>query len=84
MNSSERQIQAIKEQAIELWGDKWLPEIVRAYEKQTKSEPRSKFAQVMRYFKGQTVPNLDTMNDLLTAVDGTFEITFVTRKRAVL
>jgi hypothetical protein len=84
MSASKRQLQAIKEQSIELWGDKWLPELVKAYEKHTKSEPKSKFSQVMRYFKDETVPNLDTMNDLLAAVDGTFEITFITRKRAVL
>jgi len=71
---AQKQIQALKERAIELWGDKWLPQIVREYASVTGSNERTKFAQIQRYFKGESTPNLGTMNALMSAVKCKFQM----------
>jgi len=68
------QIEAIKKQAQEIWGDKWLAKIVREYARLTETNERYKYAQIQRYFKHEAVPNLDTMNFLLLAVNCKFQM----------
>jgi hypothetical protein len=71
---TQKQIEAVKERAIELWGDKWLPQLVREYARVTGTNERSKFAQVQRYFKGGNSLNLESMNALLLAVNCKFQM----------
>jgi len=73
---TQRQIEAIKERAVSLWGEKWLPQIVREYAK-VLGEPekhRDKFPQVMRYFSGETTPSITNLNALLMAVNCRFKM----------
>jgi hypothetical protein len=71
---TQKQLEAIKNRAIELWGDNWLAELARAYEQVTGANPRTKFTQLQRCFKGNSVPNLDTMNGMLIAVNCRFKM----------
>jgi hypothetical protein len=71
---TEKQIRAIKERAIALWGDKWLARIVKEYARITETNERGKFAQVQRYFKGENAPNLDSMNALMMSVNCEFQM----------
>jgi hypothetical protein len=72
---TKKQLEAVKQRAIELWGEeKWLPQLVRHYERAIGAKERSKFTQVHRYFLGQTHPTLTSMNGLLLAVDCQFRL----------
>jgi len=71
---SNAQIEAIKKQAEELWGDKWLPQIVRAYASVVNENERSKFSQVQKWFLGSHIPNLKNMNALMLAVNCKFQM----------
>jgi len=71
---TKRQLEAIKNRAIELWSDKWLPQIVKEYARVTGSDERTKFAQVQRYFTGENVPSANNLNALLLAVNCRFKL----------
>jgi hypothetical protein len=73
---SKKQINAIKERAIAIWGDNWLANLVKAYALIIGANERNKFAQVQRYFKDGVIPNLDTMNALLMAVNCRFQMVY--------
>jgi len=68
------QIEAIKTQAKELWGEKWLPQIVREYAIVTGEDERKKFSQVQKWFLGSHIPNLKNMNALMLAVNCKFQM----------
>lgn len=81
---TKRQLQAIKNRAIELWSDKWLPQIVREYARVTGSNERTKFAQVQRYFTGENVPSTTNLNALLLAVNCRFKLVcYATEEREI-
>ncbi|AFY74759.1 hypothetical protein Syn7502_02822 [Synechococcus sp. PCC 7502] len=77
---TQKQLDGIKSRAIELWGDNWLAELARGYERVTGAKQRSKFTQLQRYFKGDSVPNLDSMNAMLIALDCKFKMECFTVK----
>jgi hypothetical protein len=69
-----RQLEAIKNRAIELWNSKWLPQIVKEYAKIIGGDDRTKFAQVQRYFTGENIPSTTNLNALLMAVNCRFKM----------
>jgi len=68
------QIEAIKKRAQELWGEKWLPQIVREYASVTGEDEKGKFSQVQKWFLGKNIPNLKSMNSLMLAVNCKFQM----------
>ncbi|WP_425218387.1 hypothetical protein [Tumidithrix helvetica] len=67
---TKRQIDAIKQIAIDKWGeDKWLASLVRSYAVITGADPRKRYAQISRLFEEGKDCNLSTLNGLLLAVD---------------
>jgi hypothetical protein len=71
---TKKQILAIKEKAIAIWGDKWLPQIVRGYASVIGGNERNKFSQVQRYFNNQVTPSMDSMNALMLAINCRFQM----------
>jgi hypothetical protein len=69
---SERQLEAIKSRAIELWGEKnWLSRLCREYESKNGYKHRSKNSKVRAWFAEPrlNLPSLESFNELLIAVD---------------
>jgi hypothetical protein len=75
---TDAQIDAIKARAVSLWGEKWLPELVRQYAKVVGADERQKFAQVQRYIEKKNRPSIEAMNALLMAVNCRFSMTCYT------
>jgi len=71
---TKRQLEAIKSRAVELWGNRWLSQIVKEYAKVVGGDDRTKFAQVQRYFTGENVPSATNLNALLIAVNCRFKM----------
>ena len=66
--STQRQLNAIKDRAVVIWGDKWLPQLTKSFEKAVGAAPRTRATMVARWFKSGVSPNLDSFNALLIAV----------------
>lgn len=62
------QLNAVKERAIALWGDRWLSELCYKYAETLGLAKREKTSLVRRWFKGGVSPNLENFNTLLLAV----------------
>lgn len=66
---SDAQITAIKERAIELWGDKWKARLIRNYCQVLGINERQRYAQVSMFFSGERYPSLESLNALMIAVN---------------
>ena len=71
---TKRQLEAIKSRAVELWGNRWLAQIVKEYARVVGGDDRTKFAQVQRYFTGENVPSATNLNALLIAINCRFKL----------
>lgn len=65
---TQAQLNAVKERAIELWGDRWLIELCYKYAEFIGLDKRSKTSLVRRWFDGEHAPNLENFNTLLMAI----------------
>ncbi|MCA6509715.1 MAG: hypothetical protein IM596_07920 [Pseudanabaena sp. M051S1SP2A07QC] len=66
---ADKQLEAIKSRAIELWGDKWEARLCNAYEQKNGYKHRSRNSKVRAWFDGLSKPTLESFNELLIAVD---------------
>ncbi|MEA5480126.1 hypothetical protein VB774_21055 [Pseudanabaena galeata UHCC 0370] len=66
---AEKQLEAVKSRAIELWGDNWLARLCNEYEQKNSYKHRSRNSKVRAWFDGLNGPNLESFNELLIAVD---------------
>lgn len=66
---ADKQLEAIKSRALELWGDNWLARLCNEYESKNGYKHRSKNSKVRAWFDGSAKPNLQSFNELLIAVD---------------
>ncbi len=66
---ADKQLEAIKSRAIELWGDNWLARLCNEYEQKNGYKHRSKNSKVRAWFDRLNKPNLESFNELLIAVD---------------
>lgn len=69
------QLEAVKNQAIALWGDRWLIELCYKYAEALGLEKREKTSLVRRWFIDGVNPNLENFNTLLLAVGCKISIT---------
>ena len=67
--STQKQLSAIKDRAMAIWGDKWLASLTRGFEKAVGAKPRTRATMVSRWFKSDTSPTLDSFNALLMAIE---------------
>ncbi len=51
----DKQLEAIKDQAIELWGDEWEARLCNAYEQRNGYKHRSKNSKVRAWFDGSYI-----------------------------
>lgn len=65
---TQAQLNAVKQRAIELWGDNWKMELAYKYAEVVGVGKREKTTLVRRWFDGESSPNLDSFNNLLLAV----------------
>ncbi|MCA6580469.1 MAG: hypothetical protein IM537_18750 [Pseudanabaena sp. M57BS1SP1A06MG] len=65
---TQAQLNAVKERAIELWGDNWKMQLAYKYAEVVGVGKREKTTLVRRWFDGESSPNLDSFNNLLLAV----------------
>jgi len=70
----DKQLEAIKDQAIELWGDEWEARLCNAYEQRNGYKHRSKNSKVRAWFDGSYKPTLLSFNELLIATNCEMEI----------
>lgn len=63
----DRQLKAIKDQAVKLWGDDWEARLCNAYEQKNGYKHRSKNSKVRAWFDGSYKPTLLSFNELLIA-----------------
>ena len=84
--STNKQLEAVKQQAIALWGDDWLSQLCAAYEAKnglTRSSKNSNGnSKVRSWFRGDYKPTLASFNQLLIAVD--CEMSIVANPRQIL
>ena len=69
------QLDAVKNRAQELWGERWLIQLCYEYAETLGLDKRSKTSLVQRWFNGDHAPNLDNFNTLLNAVGCKVSIT---------
>lgn len=65
---TQAQLEAVKNRAVELWGEKWLINLCYAYAQVLGVGKREKTSLVQRWFNGNHAPNLENFNTLLQAV----------------
>jgi hypothetical protein len=65
---TQAQLEAVKNRAISLWGDKWLINLCYAYAATLGVGKREKTSLVQRWFNGNHAPNLENFNTLLLSV----------------
>jgi hypothetical protein len=65
---TQAQLNAVKDRAIALWGDRWLIQLCYKYAEVLGLEKRSKTSLVQRWFNQNHAPNLENFNTLLLAV----------------
>ena len=74
-----KQLEAVKQQAIALWGDNWLSRLCDAYEAKNGLTRTSKNSngntKVRSWFRGDYKPSLTSFNQLLIAVECEMSIT---------
>ena len=64
-----KQLEAIKHRAEELWGENWLARLCNEYEQKNGYKHRSRNSKVRAWFDGLSKPTLESFNELLIAVD---------------
>ena len=69
------QLDAVKNRAQELWGERWLIQLCYEYAETLGLDKRSKTSLVQRWFNGDHAPNLDNFNTLLNAIGCRVSIT---------
>lgn len=72
---TQSQLEAVKNRAIELWGDNWKMQLAYKYAEVVGVGKREKTTLVRRWFDGESSPNLDSFNNLLLAVGCKISIT---------
>lgn len=74
-----KQLEAVKQQAIALWGDDWLSRLCDAYEAKNNLTRTSKNSngnsKIRSWFRGDYKPSLTSFNQLLIAVECEMSIT---------
>jgi hypothetical protein len=74
-----KQLEAVKQQAIALWGDDWLSRLCDAYEAKNNLTRTSKNSngnsKIRSWFRGDYKPSLTSFNELLIAVECEMSIT---------
>jgi len=65
---TQSQLEAVKNRAIALWGERWLIQLCYEYAEVLGLGKREKTSLVQRWFKGESSPNLESFNTLLLAV----------------
>lgn len=74
-----KQLEAVKQQAIALWGDDWLSRLCDAYEAKnglTRTSRNSNGnSKIRSWFRGDYKPSLTSFNQLLIAVECEMSIT---------
>ncbi len=72
---AERQLEAIKNRAIELWGeDKWLAKLVQEFSKVTNADSqKGRYTMVQRFFQNKTC-SIANLNALLVATNCRFQM----------
>jgi hypothetical protein len=77
--STTKQLEAVKQQAIALWGDDWLSRLCDAYETKNNLTRTSKNSngnsKIRSWFRGDYKPSLTSFNQLLIAVECEMSIT---------
>lgn len=66
---TDKQLKAIKDQAVKLWGDDWEARLCNAYEQKNGYKHRSKNSKVRAWFDGSYKPTLLSFNELLIATN---------------
>lgn len=66
---ADAQLAAIKERAMELWGNKWSARICGEYCRIMGINERQRYAQIQMYFKGERYPSHESLNALMMAVN---------------
>lgn len=62
------QLNAVKDRAIALWGDRWLIELCYRYAQTLGLEKRAKTSLVRSWFTSDKRPNLESFNILMIAI----------------
>lgn len=65
---TQAQLEAIKNQAIALWGDRWLIELCYKYAEVLGLPKRGKTSLVRGWFLQDVTPSLENFNNLLLAI----------------
>jgi hypothetical protein len=77
--ATNKQLEAVKHQAIALWGDDWLSRLCDAYETKNNLTRTSKNSngnsKIRSWFRGDYKPSLTSFNQLLIAVECEMSIT---------
>lgn len=77
--ATSKQLEAVKQQAIALWGDDWLSRLCDAYEAKNNLTRTSKNSngnsKIRSWFRGDYKPSLTSFNQLLIAVECEMSIT---------
>jgi len=77
--ATSKQLEAVKHQAIALWGDDWLSRLCDAYETKNNLTRTSKNSngnsKIRSWFRGDYKPSLTSFNQLLIAVECEMSIT---------
>lgn len=66
---TDKQLKAIKDQAVKLWGDDWEARLCNAYEQKNGYKHRSRNSKVRAWFDGSYKPTLLSFNELLIATN---------------
>jgi hypothetical protein len=84
--ATSHQLEAIKNQAIALWGDDWLSRLCEAYEIKNNLIRKSKNtvgnSKIRSWFRGDYKPSLTSFNQLVIAVD--CEMSIIANPRELL
>ena len=78
---TQAQLEAVKNRAIELWGDRWLIQLCYSYAEVLGLDKRSRTSLVQRWFNQNHAPNLENFNTLLLAVGCKIQIEYTEVKK---
>jgi len=80
--ATEKQIETVREYAINLWGKNWKAKLCDEYEKKNGYAHRTKNSKVRAWLNGDYLPNLTSFNELLIAID--CEMKIITNPKEIL
>ena len=69
-----KQLEAVKNRAVELWGDRWLMELCYKYAEAQGLHKRARITMVRSWFTHLKRPSLENFNNLLACVDCSLSI----------